>query len=801
MRTLITEELFADPLQFWGARGRWPAQWITHPHATTNGAVVQAFRRQLTLKEPQKFRIHVSADERYELWLDGQRLGRGPERGDRLNWYFETYDLTLEAGLHTLVAQTWWLNKYGPAPFAQISICPAFLLATDPAAAELLATGVAPWECKIIEGCYPVSPAMVWGTGAKVHIKGAEYSWDWQRGGGTGWEAPRLIGPAFGPQHLLDQPPLWVLKPATLPPMLERPVFPGTARHIQKLEQFPTTALLVNPGEHLASETGPWNDLLQRSEPLTIPPHTTRRVIIDLGNYYTAYTDLATSGGQGAIIRSWWAESLYSSEVIKDPNGNDVRLKGHRDEIAGKIFDGIGDTFEPDGGPHRHFRTLWWEAGRYLELIVRTAAEPLILEQFSLRETHYPIEWRGQFTASDPRLDQVIPVAQRALEMCSHETYMDCPYYEQLMYVGDTRLEVLTTYTWTTDDRLPRKALRLFDESRKAPGFTQSRYPSRLQQTIPPFSAWWIGMLHDYMMWRGGGEGRALVMDLLPGMHAILDAFSKWKNRDGLVSGPHGWNFFDWVPTWQYGMPTDADTGISAILNLQLAWINRQAAELETYAGTPELAAYYRRQAAELTQACDAFWDESRGLYADDLAHQHFSEHAQCLALLGQSASPPHRERIIAGLLSAPDLARATIYFSHYLFEVFAQIGRPDLLIDRLGLWFDHTKNGLKTTIEAPEPTRSDCHAWGAHPIYHYLTTLLGIRPAVPGFAAVSIRPQPGPLTTLRGALPHPRGLIEVDVSQKNGQITGSVRLPQGLDGTLYLPQTSVPLKPGLTKF
>ena len=37
--------------------------------------------------------------------------------------------------------------------------------------------------------------------------------------------------------------------------------------------------------------------------------------------------------------------------------------------------------------------------------------------------------------------------------MCAHETYMDCPYYEQMMYVGDTRLEVLTTYAISRDDR------------------------------------------------------------------------------------------------------------------------------------------------------------------------------------------------------------------------------------------------------------------------------------------------------------------------------------------------------------
>ena len=40
----------------------------------------------------------------------------------------------------------------------------------------------------------------------------------------------------------------------------------------------------------------------------------------------------------------------------------------------------------------------------------------------------------------------MIPVALRTLEMCSHDTSMDCPYYERLNYVGDTRLQSLVAY-------------------------------------------------------------------------------------------------------------------------------------------------------------------------------------------------------------------------------------------------------------------------------------------------------------------------------------------------------------------
>jgi hypothetical protein len=185
---------------------------------------------------------------------------------------------------------------------------------------------------------------------------------------------------------------------------------------------------------------------------------------------------LRTSGGAGSIVRIFWQESLYQNQSASE--------KGHRDEIEGKYFvttwskkDGIGDTFRPDGGENRSFESLWWHAGRYVEILVVTQDEPLALHQLTLRETRYPLEMESRIEFDDPRLSTIVPLAVRTLQMCSHETYMDCPYFEQLMYIGDGRIEALITYAITRDDRLPKKALRTFEWSRLSNGLTQSRYP------------------------------------------------------------------------------------------------------------------------------------------------------------------------------------------------------------------------------------------------------------------------------------------------------------------------------------
>lgn len=788
MRVIITSDPYIDldRGRGWSQRGVWPCKWVSCKDAGP-APFVSAYRRRFSIDEEAVVRAHVSADERYELFVDGVRIGRGSERGDANNWFYETYDIALSEGEHVIVARVWSLA--GSAPYAQMTVSPGFIFSTEGKFIELLGTGVAQWETKKLAGYEFTNPSPAWGTGANLAVHGDSFSWGFETGDGDGW-APVVDGAngcngfirnEFGPVHLM--------MPATLPPMLEQEVCAGSVRFVADVPAVDTRPIAVRQKNNLTSELDSWN-LIHGKGSITVPPNTKRRAIIDLENYYCAYPEIMATGGRGGSIRVLWAESLYEK--------SDGGAKGNRNEIDGKHFWGVGDTFFPDGGANRRFDTLWWQAGRYVEVLVQTADEPLTIDSFRLRETHYPADMQSRFASSEPRLERVTPIMLRGLQMCSHETYMDCPYYEQLQYVGDTRLEVLTTYAVTRDDRLPRKALRMFDVSRRISGITQSRYPSRVTQIIPPFSLWWVGMVYDYSIWRDGPD---YVRGLMPGVRAVLDCFRGYLNSDGLVESPNGWNYMDWVPGWGVGMPPQADRGVSGVINWQFVLALAMAAELEEQVGEFELAARSRRHASELASRLSAaFWDDSRRLYADDLSKQHFSEHAQCLAILSGQLNEDRKFDTAHSLVSDPDLARTTIYFTHYLFETYRVLGRMDKLFERLKLWFDLETNGFKTTFEEPEPSRSDCHAWGAHPIYHYFATILGIRPASPGFRTVRIEPQLGPLTGARGVLVHPAGEISVDFAIDGGRLTGSATLPEGVTGTLLHDDGEMTLGPGKTE-
>ena len=765
--------------------------WLT-PHTVALPPEVTAFRLRFDLPQAALIRIHVSADERYQLFVDGQCEGRGPERGSDRAWFYETYDVELSVGQHTFVAIVWRLGDIGPE--AQIGLATGFMLEAEGPFGDMVSTRSAAWETKQVSGVTfklpkfsSVNPA--WFVEPIQTTDGVVYPWGIEMGEGDGWETPTVrhedILAPFGLQAL------HVLHPASLPAQLAVPRVGGQVRYVSDGTWSHVEMVPVVPGTHLVSEEATWQALIDGTAPLVVPPHKCRQVIIDLDDYVCAYPQIQLSGGKGSELTIGWAEALYIDYSS--------HTKGQRDEVEGRTFVALcRDIIKSDGGIHRRFEPLWWRAGRYVELLIKTDDDPLTIDSFCLLETRYPLEMQSSFSSSDERLDVIIPATLRGLQMCAHETFMDCPYYEQLMYVGDSRLESLTTYVISTDDRLPRKSVKMFGLSRLPDGLTQARYPSRNIQVIPPFSLWWVGMVYDYALWRGD---RAFVAELLPGMRATLDAFLAHVHPDNLLKAPVGWNFSDWVADWSLGVPRDGVDGFSGLLNWHLVYTLGLAVRLEEWAGDSYLAKRWQSWREMITRAISsAFWDEQRGLFADDLEYQHFSEHTQCLALLSGALTSEQKMSVAENLLLDTSLTRTTIYFTHYLFETLRLLEQPAAFFSRMGLWFDLPVQGFKTTPEQPEPSRSDCHGWGAHPLYHYFASLLGIRPASFGFESVEIAPMPGHLLNLSGEMVHPLGKIEANFHFENIHVRGNISLPSGLAGVFRFAGKKLDLQSGLQR-
>ncbi len=753
---------------------QWSADWIACPGTPGREFGVYFFRKRFDLDEaPEHFVVHVSGDNRYQLYVNGARILFGPAKGDLFHWRFETLDIAryLHAGRNALAAVVW--NFAGQAPMAQMTNQTGFLLQGDGEVARQVDTNGS-W--KVTESrAFTMVPVggqthhayTVVGPGER--IDGAQYPWGWQETNydDSGWQnaVELMSASARGAQ---DSHSPWMLVPRAIPLMEERQ---ERLEHVRRY-QGPS-------GFH------PTDAFLQGHSPLVIPARSHTTLLCDQGFETTAYPELVTSGGRGAVITLTYAEALFDAE----------HQKGNRNAIDGKHIEGYRDQFIAGGGEQRVFRPLWWRAYRYIQIEVSTVNEPLTLEDFRGDFTAYPFERRASFESNDPALGRIMSVGWRTARLCAHETYMDCPYYEQLQYVGDTRIQALISLTMSGDDRLVKNAIECINSSRTSEGLTQSRYPSRLPQYIPPFSLYWIGMMHDLWWYRGETQ---FLRPFLSNARGVLAWYERQLTPSGLLGRMPWWNFVDWTPSFTDGVPPQESNGQSSILSLEFAAALQDAADLESAYGDPAQAAHDRSLAARTDAAVYRnCWDRTRGLLADTPERNHFSQHANILGVLTGAIPAAGQRAVMEKVIRDSSLAQCSYYFRFYLFRALKQAGLGDEIVSEFEPWLHMLSIGLTTFAEMPEPTRSDCHAWSAHPDYDLLAMVAGIEPAKAGFAAVSIRPHLGLLTRLEATEPVPSGDIHVSYERQGKSLRAEILLPPSLSGWFYWKGQRRALHPG----
>jgi len=762
----------------------WKSHWITAAGAPPTEYGVHHFRRVFELAEkPARFVVHVSADNRYQLFVNGRRVVSGPARGDLYHWRFETVDLGphLDAGRNVLAAVVW--NFGDLAPEAQVTMRTGFVLEGDGEAERLVETGPR-WKARRDESYSPIAFTdrqmhgyYVAGPGDRVDAARHPWGWETKEFDDSGWHAAENVGVAAG-RDARDPHSHWMLTPRTIPLEEETP---------QRLEKA-----------RLASGIPLPTAFPSKAEAVHVPAHTHAVLLLDQSFLTTGYPELALSGGKGAVVKMGYAESLFQP-AAGGAAGASARLeKGDRNEVQGKQFIGNYDEFLMDGGRGRVFRPLWWRTWRYLQLDIQTRDQPLAIDDLRATYAGYPFERRARFAGGGAEIDRILEVGWRTARLCAHETYMDCPYYEQLQYVGDTRVQCLVSLYNSGDARLMRNAIDQIDDSRQSDGATMSRYPTRLEQYIPGFSLWWIGMVHDY--WRYADDP-AFVRRMIPGVRAVLSFFEQHQKADGSLGLLPWWRYLDWVPGWKNGEPPQEADGSSAPFDLMLAMAYRWATELESGLGLRAMAGVYGERVRQLHETIQRlYWDAGRKMYADTPRKQQFSQHTNTLAVLADVAGEQIGRDLMLRVLDAPDLAQTGLFFRFYVHEALARVGEGGRYLDLLGDWREMLKRGLTTFAEVVDrpgnPSRSDCHAWSASPNIHMFRTVLGVDSAAPGFARVRIAPNPGNLKSYSGAVPLPKGMVEVAL--ENG--TATITLPEGVSGEFVWRGRTSELTPGTNR-
>ncbi|WP_288369701.1 alpha-L-rhamnosidase C-terminal domain-containing protein [uncultured Algoriphagus sp.] len=751
---------------------QWTGQWISVPEIDETGAGLYLFRKTFDLESiPDSFTIRVSGDNKYKLFVNEQLVSVGPSLGDLDHWNYETVDLLpyLKTGDNIIAAKVW--NEGDLKPVSQFSLKTGFIVQGESEAAKIVDTNDS-WKCTQDFSFTPIPQRVpgyyAAGAGEFVDMtKKIPSTWRSLSFNDDSWVQAKLIFERTQRGLGFFRRTGWQLQPS---------IIPGMELSNERLNRTRKTVGVSVPSGFPAEKVN-----------VQVPANTKASILLDQNYLTNAFFTLIFSGGKDANVNIRYAEALYGED----------RYKGNRDEIEGKTMIGRLDSIMSSGAQFQEFISLSYRTYRYVQLDVTTKSEPLTINDVYGTFIGYPFEMKAVLTTDNEEMDQIMDIGWRTARLCAVDTYMDCPFYERLQYVGDTRIQHFVSFYMSGDDRLAKNALNLIDQSRKADGYTLSRYPDTQNQVIPTYSLWHVSMLYDYMMY---GSDPEFVKPKLLGTRQILNYFITYIDEDGSLKNVPGWNYTDWVPEWQRGTAPMAEDGSSAALDLQLLHAFQSAIELEKHAGSQEFVDLYESYAKDLEKTImEKYWDESAGLFADTPEKDKYSQHANSLALLAGLVDGDKARVIGEKMLSDTTMAPASIYFKYYLHLALSEAGLGNQYLDWLDIWRKNIDLGLTTWGETSqvEDTRSDCHAWGSSPNVEFFRIILGIESAAPNFSAVNIEPNLGEIDEIAGTMPHPQGEISVDYKQSNGSLKAIVTLPENVTGKFFWNNQEINLKGG----
>lgn len=750
--------------------------------------------------------VHVSADTWYQLYCNGRLLGEGPAKGDVHHHFYDTYRIGsyLTKGTNVIAARvvdTSPVRSNPPTLGAQtsfLSYSGGFMLQSS-----LPIDTDERWRVAV-ERAYSFQNQQLTHGGFIGYFEELDARRVFDRWTGLDfvedaetWEAARCLYPAITYADRRDDETPYGLLPRSIPQLA--PAAPRPFERVFQIEgdadeaAWRSVALgAVAAGGSMAPDgTG---------GAVRVPPHSRASAVVDVGELTTGFPHLRTAGGAGAAIRMTYAEALRlewdtkGATMLGRKVSHEKLAWGYTDENRGWTHDprgsveGFCDIYHPPDGIY-DYRPLRFRTFRFIKIEIETDASPLELSTCAHSFLAYPFEVAAHFESGDSLLDSYWETSIRTYRLCCHETFEDCPYYEQMQYAGDSAITSQIALWTSGDSRLSAQAIRHFDWSRIPDGITQSRYPSSIRQFIPSWSLHWIMMIADYYELTGDLR---LVREVLPGVRCVLDWFRAHSDASGLPTKLPYWNNVDWCPEWDRGQPPGWDSGATAVISCQLI------VALETYralvaatGGSTDRRAAINAEITEIRRAAQAsFWNPTLRIVQDASTVESTSQYSAAWALLAEIV-PEDATGALADTLSAQDgLAPASFFGLYYVVEALCRLGRYRDALRIYDRWREMAEFGLSTWAEETTYWRSLCHAWSAHPALFLLKRVLGASPAGPGFDGLIVAPKPCGLPRASGAFATPLGQVAVEWSIRSGEIEIAVRAPEDLAVEIVAPKT-----------
>lgn len=758
------------------------AEWVAHPTQTAAADSYLWWRAEAQVDVPAAAALHLSADSRYRVWVNGRPLPDGPVPSQPGAAYVDTHDVgpLLLPGLNCLAVA---VHYVGPG----LDRGPLLLCELEVDGQVLAATGLTPWRTRVADAWVTPAFAMpfnVFDPFQEVYDARREpQGWrdvgfddsQWLAGSAVGW-------PGSGDQPLVE--------PRPVPPMAEqprrftavaaveeclwlrdrsrpdlsislsqagRPLSYADAQGLPNLVSGDGPAVLSCSDEHLRDPTfdGVYDPC----------------VLLDLGRVEAAYVELDVEGPAGAALDVGVAERLIDDRFNNAIEG----------QFASRYVLREG---------RQTFRTFAWRGFRYARLRLTEASGPVRLHSVHAVVTGYPFDDVGHFASSDPKLDRLVEICRHTVRLCCHESIMDTPWREQAQWLGDVAAVTIPTMRACFGDsplvgKYFREAARTQQPSTGTLASISNGPTGDRDIDVVDYSLWWVVALLDQYLYSGD---ESLLHDLFPVVRGVLDGVLEQRSSRGLVRA-FQWVFIDWADVDVDGEPA----ALNAILYGALRAGARLAEQLQAAAERQR----WESAAAQLRAAyLPTYWDADRQVLVDSStarwSSSTVSEHTNFAAIRFGLVDDEMGHRLADRLLveRTPDVTEAQPFFSSVVLDALYRIDRMDLALsvvrERWGARF--VDRGYSSTPEEwgingswrsgsfDGFMRTLSHAWSAYPAAFLIQRLAGIEPVDPGCRTVRVAPA---LVDIDYDIRFPTPLGPIEVSKQGART--SVKAPAAM--------------------
>lgn len=692
-----------------------------------------------------ELKIAISADSEYRLFCNGVEVAQGPACGDDIETFYDEIDLThhLKEGENELLAEV-------------VGFAIAF--------PDFYRGGV-PMARMALRDCFILDGTLIRHDGSREFI-GTNNQWEAAEcpylslfrcpGVPVAGPAEKCIGnikmqAIFFPAQMIEYGFRHDnVKNSMLYYRLTPRKIPFLKRGIEKFKLFFDLKNI---------EVAQLENMLQ-GERLVIAPNSKIDFSLDMGYETTARIILEFFRGKAQVELRYTETFFFGKERHFSPE------LAH-DEITGPMIDKV----RSDAGEWI-WKPFFYRAFRFVRVLVETDDETCEIRLNSAERETYPFTTKGSFQSNDSVLNQLWETGYRTLELCSHNIFEDCPYYERVQYTADSRIAAKVAIMTSGDTALAEQAIAHFRHSIRTNGLTAGSYPSRSPVYLPLWSLHYVAMVFEVYQYTNKIH---LLQENFSAIRRVLEFFLGYRTENGGIGKLPYWCMADFSKDWLWlGEPPDIDKKASAYATFFVAECLKIYKSIAVRLEEKFDSQWAEKIYNELCDESTIFYNSNQKMYTDTPGGDSFSLLTNAQAIL---AGISNDKQLMRRCYKAAEIKTASFFGKNFIFEAMLRSGDLPLAEELLNEWRALLIPGRTVFPEGTPIPRSECHVWTALPTIGLISLYAGFKMLNDGGTKISFAPYNLKKISCRGSIPLKNGIVEFDFSNNSCK----VKLPKGI--------------------